>query len=102
MPFRDLFKGDREEETRLESKLLGYALSEAKRKKLGWADHVAPTNRTTFVELAGIGDLSELNVFTVDEIEALILQTPHAAALLLMDLLHELYRQDMAEKKEAA
>jgi len=102
VPFRDLFKTDREEETRLESKLLGYALSEAKRKKLGWADHVAPTNRTTFVELAGIGDLSELNVFTVDEIEALILQTPHAAALLLMDLLHELYRQDMAEKKEAA
>lgn len=97
--FRKLFDA---EETSYQTKLLGYALAEAKRKRLTFADHVPPTRRTTFLELSGLTTLEDCCLLDVDEIEDMVNELPEAAALLIMDLLHELYTSRRAEKRVAA
>lgn len=99
VPFRKLFDT---EESSYQSKLLGYALAEAKRKGLSFADHPAPAKRATFLELSGMTNLEDVCLLDVDEIEDLVTELPEAATLLIMDLIYELYTRVRAAKRSAA
>ncbi len=99
VPFRELFDS---EDTKQQSKILGFALAEAKKKSVDFASHVPPSKRVTFLELSGMSSLEDVCLLDVEEIEDLVLELPQAATLLIMDLLHDLFVQHRPMKKEAA
>jgi hypothetical protein len=98
VPFQDLFN----EDTKEQCQSLGYALAEAKRKSLSWAEHTPPSERYSFVELASLTNLEDVCLLTVEEIEEMVLQIPQAASVLILDLLHELYTTKRPAQRQAA
>jgi hypothetical protein len=98
VPFRNLFK---DEQTTYQTKLLGYALAEAKRKQLSFADHIPPAKRISFLELSGINNLEDVCLMDVEEISDLVNELPEAATLLIMDLLYELYNKSRASSNDS-
>jgi len=67
------------------------------------AKHIAPTiippqQRDTFVSLAGISSLSQLQCLEAEDINDIVNNYPEAASILIMDLLYELYLKDTAIK----
>lgn len=82
--------------------VLGYALSEARRKGLDWASHTPPQERPTFIDLCDLNSLEEACLLSESDLEELVGEYPEAAVILLMDLLFELYASKRVQKDKAA
>lgn len=82
-----------------EGKHMGYALAEARRKKLEWSNHTPPEERPTFTDLCNLNNLTEACLLTEGDLECMVAELPSVAVVLIMDLLHELYRKPKKEQK---
>jgi predicted glutamine amidotransferase len=81
------------DEASIQCKLVGVAVNEVKKKGLSMAEHTPPAKRVSFVDLAELNLLEDVCVLTEEEIEDLVKEQPVAAAILIMDLIHEMYAQ---------
>lgn len=74
---------------KIDSPLFGKENSALAKGKATIPDY--PVNRNRFLDLVSLGDISELNALTYDEIYELCYQYPEHMAILIMDLLEENY-----------
>lgn len=76
-----------------EAKKVGLAIKYLKATGNKTVDLTPPENRITFIELAGLGSLSDVCVLSEDELFELVTEKPLAATALLMDMIHALWAQ---------
>jgi hypothetical protein len=80
--------------------IIGTAREKAKALARKNIAHTPPNTRFTFAELSGFTSLEEFFLFTEEEIEDIVDEAPEAATLLILDLIHELYKRGKNEPSQ--
>lgn len=83
-----------------EGAALGLHLSEAKKKKLDWAKRPDVSMRPTFFDLTKCSSFDELMTMTPEEVMDMVYELPEITAILILDLLENIYERENKERLE--
>lgn len=84
----------------IEGEALGLHLSEAKKKKLEWAKRPDVGVRPTFFDLTKCSSFDELMTMTPEEVMDMVYELPEITAILILDLLENIYERENKERLE--